>query len=359
VDARETHDAIRSAAQSVRVLLGQAFYRTEPKLLLELKKLHDNATHGLFDVHLASAVAIFHPKVWILRQQKCGIAIVGSSNLSGPGLLDNIECALYTDDPKSITALQSWFDEQWLNGTADPKDFDYYIKKYQEIAAARKLVDDKIDYAHREQALKDAAWRKKQALGMARDYWQSPAGNQAVLDRDTAVNKMREVLGYPTYSFSGSAWTEFLHIPALGRIRFGHEAETIQALAKLQQLLQQFHQALPIAKAIAKAIHDLQEVPGIGPNLATKLLAIDTPTKCVVVNGPVERALSAFGYLLKAKPILDGKEYVNLLRELNSFMEEADSLGLQPATALDAFFYAYRDTDPNTILQDSTGTQKL
>jgi hypothetical protein len=40
-------------------------------------------------------------------------------------------------------------------------------------------------------------------------------------------------------------------------------------------------------------------------------------------------------------------------------MEEADSLGLQPATALDAFFYAYRDTDPNTILQDSTGTQKL
>jgi len=344
----------QSKAQSVRVLLGQAFYRTEPNLLLELKKLHDNAALGTLDVHLASTVAIFHPKVWILQQQKHGIAIVGSSNLSGPGLLANIECAMYTDHATTITALQSWFDEQWANGTADSKDFDNYIKKYYEFAAARKLVDNKIIDAHREQALKEAAWRKKQALGIARDYWQSPGGKDAVRDRDTAVNKMRALLGYPAYEFSGSAWTEFLHIPELGRIRFGHQDKTIHALAQLQQLLRQFTtQALPIARAI----DDLQEVPGIGPNLATKLVAMDTPTKCVVVNGPVERALSAFGYLLKTKPTLVGKEYVALLRELTSFIEEADSLGLQPATALDAFFYAYRDTDPNTILQDSTGAK--
>jgi len=164
---------------------------------------------------------------------------------------------------------------------------------------------------------------------------------------------MRTILDYPMYQFSTTAWVDFLHIPELGRIRINYQ--TIPVLPQLQEVLRDLTTgALPFARAV----DDLQKVPGIGRNIATKLLALDTPSKYVVVNGPVERALRAFGYSLTTTSSLAGKEYAELLRELNRFIEEAESLGLQAATALDAFFYAYKDADPNTTLQDFTVANK-
>jgi HKD family nuclease len=85
---------IKSQASTIEILLGQAFFQTEPALLFELKKL-ENSRPGL-SVRLASVVTTFHPKIWIVSQDSASQAIVGSSNLSNGGFFANVECNLYT-----------------------------------------------------------------------------------------------------------------------------------------------------------------------------------------------------------------------------------------------------------------------
>ena len=99
--------------------------------------------------------------------------------------------------------------------------------------------------------------------------------------------------GLPRFNFSPADWSTFLRIPELGRIRLGHEKQTLAELSKLKVTLT----TITTEKvAVDQAVEILQEIRGIGRNLATKLLALCTPEKFVVVNEPVEKALRAFGY---------------------------------------------------------------
>jgi hypothetical protein len=63
----------KSCAVKVQILLGRAYFQTEPDLILRLKQLQEagSATKP-FEVKLASAVATFHPKVWIIDDDHDG-----------------------------------------------------------------------------------------------------------------------------------------------------------------------------------------------------------------------------------------------------------------------------------------------
>jgi HKD family nuclease len=331
----------QSKAQSVSVLLGQAFFRTEPAVLLELRKLQRQSSQPKFEVKLASVIATFHPKVWIVKDEHSSIGIVGSGNLSGGGLLGNVECGIYTDDPEHLSALEHWFQLHWSIAGALEKTYEDYIKKYQRIEASRKVVEAMTKAATDEQVSVEVTWRRKEALEKAKQYWRSVDGKEAVSDRQAALSRMRAVLDYPSFNFDGHGWDEFLQILELGRIRLGHRKKTIADLPRLQQVLRKI-----VARRsfdVKRVLEELQQVKGIGRNLATKLLAMSAPDKYVVINDPVERALRAFGYPIKPGSDIDGEDYLQILRDLRSFIEECEGLGLQSATALDAFFYAYKD----------------
>ena len=285
----------RSTAYSVEVLWGRAFFQTEPAVLLRLRKLQQKSSQPKFAVRLASAIATFHPKVWIIQQQQASAAIVGSGNLSGGGLLSNVECGIYTDNIDHIAMLQDWFNMQWSAAPSLEKTYEAYISKYQKIEASRKSVRAMIEAATDEQASEEAKWHRREALSMAQQYWASGDGGQEVRDRVGALARMRTALNYPSFKFSAENWDAFLHIPELGRIRFGHKKKTIADLQRLQELLRKIASA-PGSFPVERAVQELQEIGGIGRNLATKLLAMNAPSEFVVVNEPVERALRAFGY---------------------------------------------------------------
>jgi HKD family nuclease len=118
----------RSTAHSVQVLFGQAFCQTEPKVLLEFINLAKRCRGRRFEVRLASDRSIFHPKVWIIEQKEMAAAIVGSGNLSGGGLRDNVECGIYTDNSGQVAALREWFETHW--GAAP--SFEETYKRYAE-----------------------------------------------------------------------------------------------------------------------------------------------------------------------------------------------------------------------------------
>ena len=57
-----------------------------------------------------------------------------------------------------------------------------------------------------------------------------------------------------------------------------------------------------------------------------------------------KHALRSFGFGREGR--LDGKGYERFLWEIKDFIQEADSQGLRPAAALDAFFFEYRNFQP-------------
>ncbi len=228
---------ITSSAATVQVLLGQAFFRTEPPLILKIKGLQETSKAPKFEVKLASARTIFHPKVWIIESDIQPVCLVGSGNLSGGGLLRNVECGLLTSGHAEVISLRGWFDAQWKAAAPLAKTFDDYLAKYQKINAARKTVEAQIQAATKEQADKEATWRLRAAYKMAADYWRSDEGKAEVVARESAVEQMRALLHYPSWQFGVDEWKEFLRIPELGRILLGHEQLTIDGLPQLRNIL--------------------------------------------------------------------------------------------------------------------------
>jgi HKD family nuclease len=329
-----------SGASKIQILLGQAFFQTEPALILALKALQESSSIGpAFEVKLASAVTTFHPKVWIVENNQASFGIVGSGNLSRGGLLRNVECSLYTDDPTNIAALRGWFERQWAAAPPFRRTYEEYIRNHHNVDASRKNVDAKIKAATTAQADREATWRQRQAIRVAGEYWRTAEGKQEVEAREAAIAAMRALLDYPAFDFGVNEWRQFLRIPELGRIRLGHEKKTIEELPKLKALLRK----LAKSTSPTPSVEALQSVAGIGRNLATKLLAMHRPDKFVVINEPVESALLGFGYELEMSHGVTSATYERFLKDLAPFIEECEAAHLRPAAALDAFFYDYRD----------------
>jgi hypothetical protein len=329
-----------SSAQLVRVLLGQSFFQTEPQVLLRLKDLQQSSRSPRFEVKLASVVATFHPKVWIIGHSKTPVCVVGSGNLSRGGLCSNVECGIFTGNHDQISTLRDWFDGLWTLTLPLDRTLDEYLRKYHKIDAARKPVEALIDAAINDQVDNEATWRRRRAIDLATEYWRSAEGIKAVKQREIGIAQMRKSLNYPSLKFDAAGWSEFLRIPELGRIRLGHERQTVAELSKLKSVLQRVVQQLT---PVESSVELLQTITGIGRNLATKLLAMCQPEKFVVVNEPVESALRGFGYQVESGPGITGKAYKQFLQDLTNFIDECDAVGLKAAPALDAFFYAYKD----------------
>ncbi len=326
-----------SKAEQIDVLLGQAFFQTEPELLYKLLNLCKNSTGPKFRAKLASIDSTFHPKAWIITGDECSEAIVGSGNLSEGGMVRNVECGLYTREPMNVAALEQWFDSQWALGSPLERSHELYIQKYKNLEQFKKGLRAKLRNAESEIADREASWRRKDALAKAIQYWNTEDGKAAVEQRRSAILRMRDALGYPEYNFTGDDWNTFLRIPELGRIRLGHAAKTIASIARLKSVLTKLKDRV---LSYESAVDSLIGIPGIGRNLATKLVVVQSPTENVAFNEPIERALQSFGY-----PSPDGEfsgsVYRQLIRELSPFIEECEVQGLDRAAALDAFFYSY------------------
>jgi HKD family nuclease len=192
----------QSCAATVRVLLGQAFFQTEPQLVLRLKNLKEsNSASPRFDVKLAPASSTFHPKVWIVDKTDGPFAMVGSGNLSRGGLLKNVECGLLTKDQVHVESLRQWFDSHWNSSESISRTSDKYIARHQALQQQKAALQAKIDAAATEIASSEARWRRQKAIGLAAKYWRTDEGAREVTAREDAINLMRALLDYPSFEF--------------------------------------------------------------------------------------------------------------------------------------------------------------
>jgi superfamily II DNA or RNA helicase len=164
----------------IRILMGDETTRRTKKEIVESlrkksdasiegEKERDDALTGLAAVREAIASgrimlkvyleARFHAKSYLMESKETSpvdFAIVGSSNLTRPGLTENLELNLFSTDQSHIENLRKWYDEIWKEGedvreeilkVIEPhlKEYDpftVYAKALYEFFAGREKTQD-------------------------------------------------------------------------------------------------------------------------------------------------------------------------------------------------------------------------
>jgi superfamily II DNA/RNA helicase len=164
----------------IRILMGDETTRRTKKEIVESlrkksdasiegEKERDDALTGLAAVREAIASgrmmlrvylkARFHAKSYLMESKQTSpvdFAIVGSSNLTRPGLTENLELNLFSTDQSHIENLRKWYDEIWKEGedvreeilkVIEPhlKEYDpftVYAKALYEFFAGREKTQD-------------------------------------------------------------------------------------------------------------------------------------------------------------------------------------------------------------------------
>ena len=134
---REIKKAIHaSSANSIKILVGQAFFQTEPDLLDRLYA--EEQKKVFFRGRLAPPKPTFHPKVWIIDTPTCTHLIVGSANLSYGGFVENTECSAYLCDQSYAESLTAWFDALWkVSSPLTPALCRKYREQYDKTSLPR------------------------------------------------------------------------------------------------------------------------------------------------------------------------------------------------------------------------------
>jgi len=122
----------------VEFLVGLDFRTTDPDTLLELKFLQSsnaNLKCFCFSDPGKNAPSVFHPKLYLMKNNKKTVAVVGSSNLTKGGLADNTELNVVLsgkENDSEILQLSNFYLRLRLRESVfEPSD--EYIESYRKI----------------------------------------------------------------------------------------------------------------------------------------------------------------------------------------------------------------------------------
>ena len=114
----------------VRLLFGDDFELSQSSAL---QKLYD----AKVEMRLFVGQMNYHPKVWVFQGAKESAVVIGSSNLSQPALMSNIEANVLISDNEFVNTLRESFKHLWLsNGLEIDQDWIDHYRDREELAKA-------------------------------------------------------------------------------------------------------------------------------------------------------------------------------------------------------------------------------
>lgn len=333
------HAALSSSpARSIEILLGQAFFQTEPELLDHLREREQNK--GSFQGRLAPVKPIFHPKVWVIETSETTHVIVGSANLSNGGFIENTECSAYINDRTVAESINGWFCRRWEESSPLTLDLcRIYRRQHEKTKAQRSALKKAIEAATEELEVAQLEWKRSEAIEAARLYFKTPTGMAASEERREAMDRIRKCLRPRTFEFTKADWLEFLEIKEFGDLK-RIKRDTAKSLPQIRRaFLHLADERIPLAKRINEVVPlgGKYHVKNVGKNIVTKVMAMLHPEKWPVYNERVEKTLIAFGYPLATSETF-GEQYDAFCREVQSFVKEC---GFTEILSIDSFFEYY------------------
>lgn len=336
--------ALQRSSAELCLLTGLDFYLTEPDLLQAWLKLQAERPRTRACLAMPKG-RTFHPKVLLVEKGAASFAIVGSGNLSEGGLQTNVECSVYVDDPKAITALKQWveFICSVQAGTVELRqsDIDAYRPKYKKFASAfasasrsQRQIEKRLANEH---AATMADWNG--AVRAATRYFASGEFEDDWTNNwRPAIAEIRKLIPAPKFDYSIDDWRGFFShwqfghlIPIKREVAFKSAATTKAGLRQLAASGGPTLQALNDILDPGGRFH----VPNVGVNLVSKVMAVNRPLEWPVFNGPVANVLKSYGYR-PPKGGSRGTKYLEFARLMRKFRDET---GARTMLELDPFFY--------------------
>jgi len=285
----------------------------------------------------------FHPKVYIARKGNNYFSIIGSSNCTEGGFLNNTEVNIISNKTNHSIFLKKWFDKENENGKTLNEGF---LKKYEEIDKNRKrrnkesekeqkeLNDSIIQNENEIIKLKKTIERKLRIWKRTNDY------KETIKDRINAIRKLRNTLDYPY--FRKIEYDDFFKIRTLGSILGFNQFRIHRQKDKFKKVL---YYLLNSKDVIEEKINNTcykkskYYIFGVTQGLITKILNIFEPNKYPVWNNASDKALYHYGmyYYWGQKK---GEMYKLMCNTLKELCEKTKIYNL---SVLDEFLYDYFD----------------
>lgn len=296
--------ALLSGNASVYILVGLNFDITEPAVLWEWLRLQEKYPYR-FVVRVAPLEPVFHPKVILVqRQDDCRFAIVGSGNLTGGGLSNNVECGVMLEDRRQIDELISW--QSNLSSTPLTAEIiEAYQPLYKAAVQAGRAVRrpaSKLRDLLRNARVSDSYeplpnWDVPRFLSDMSQLLETKDGIDNLDNREAGAKSIRALLDMPTFNFNKQAWEAFYNIPEFGRIRQSYKAmssQTNQLRKTLRILISPSLSEDHLEKILA--MHGEYHVRGLGTNLVSKILTVHDRYRWPVFNNRIKKTFAHYGY---------------------------------------------------------------
>ena len=323
----------------VRAIIGTSRNVTEPDALKQL--------HEIGDLRLISdEYRLFHPKIILFRSQGKSLAWIGSANFTRGGFERNEETIFETDHWQ---AAWEWFTERWSEcGETSRADSARAIEDYDNLRKANPPKRRDTHFVdpdrYRIDLLKHArGWAEYvSAVQRCDKWWNSHSLNYrdgpfTVLGKERSWFHTISKLGPEARTENWSAWEtrrigrllgkqtrdSIGNWALLGNLR-SSQVSLLQKdgvlLNEIGQLVNQVAEAADVGNdEFLAVLHDsISEIyrlrKGIKRAVATRLLALACPDRCVSVNGPSTPGLREIFPNVTDPGTADG--YCELLKEL-------------------------------------------
>lgn len=260
----------------------------------------------------------YHPKVYAIRYSDKYITAIGSANLTGGGLENNVEMTAYDTSSKTFNEITNWYNNELLPGTIPLSD--EFIKKYTKLYDTRikqqKRPQKEIEQIKRtaEEGYKVDLANSKALISTLKRQRKNRNYQQWVKDRKRVVSNLKKFIDYP--EFKDIDLESFLAVKDLGTIIPIKVKSQIESnLPRFQRTLKHLcDESWPIEKRIDDCLTGKYKIPEVSISLLSKILVIHKPKSYYLHNGAVTDALEPFG-LYFPRGISFGNKY-KLMNEL-------------------------------------------
>lgn len=347
---------------SVTAYCGTDFFLTEPQaleILLDLKRKYQSFSGYV----LANRANTFHPKLYLARHSNEVRLLVGSCNLTNGALNGNVEASILTtidskqplfrDIETFLSNIESndrctELDELWLR---------QYASKYSRAQKIKREV---------EKATQGQGFNFDFDVTSIKAYWKKFKNNPRYLkdfksrrSRYTTAKKLqKEICDIPTRPKITKTGAEKFrnHLNDLmsskGQFRHLWSSDAIyrqgsKALNSPKEMIALFRAARDVvgqspAAALQVMLDHAKDIPGVGVNMATEILATFDPKHYAVLNQNTTTALKFLGFDAPDrldKHSLKPKTYQDLIDTIAAIGDEVGAQNLLEADALLNFIY--------------------
>lgn len=352
---KELKAALRGGAK-INLIVGLDFGFSEYAALHKLLHLFDKYKNA--KLYFAQATkGVFHPKFYMFSNKKTATIIIGSPNFTKGGFNENIECSIKVECPLNSKLHKDslkYFNNLLVSKNEVFEASFLTLEKYKPFQKSQtdirnKKLQQKPNQSDNEELLELNTNKLKERystyikrkdtkynfIKRKKDYSEA----KTMLDKIAKIKSITTSSLYPHYAalVGGAGYKQKWHSGGINR-GINTVTKHPKRVQNLIEYIRKNHHR-PVDEVFENAMRLANQIPKLGINVVTEILATYDSHKFAIVNNSPIDALWYFGVYVKGKTSFDGIYYHTFCRWMYDIQKLVNAKSL---LEVDGFFnYIY------------------